>query len=100
LDERGHLVEPAEKPDKKDDRDRYADQPEQKTSTQGCLLRFARWQSNVASKFKFPFAPAIGLPRSIDLWSKAAEDCTLSDQCWRSCGSGLLPLAEQTKGQS
>jgi hypothetical protein len=41
LDERGHLVEPAEKPDKKDDRDRYADQPEQKTSTQGCLLRFA-----------------------------------------------------------
>jgi hypothetical protein len=41
LDERAHLVEPAKKPDKKDDRDRYADQPEQKSSTQGCLLRFA-----------------------------------------------------------
>jgi hypothetical protein len=26
LDERGHLVEPAEEPDEKDDRDRYADQ--------------------------------------------------------------------------
>ena len=33
LDRRGHLVEPAEEPDEKDDRDRYADQPKQKTST-------------------------------------------------------------------
>jgi hypothetical protein len=38
LDERGHLVEPAEGPDEKDDRDRYADQPKQKTSTHNFLL--------------------------------------------------------------
>jgi hypothetical protein len=29
LDERGHLVEPAEEPDNKDDRDGYTDQPQQ-----------------------------------------------------------------------
>src|SRR5262249_40189664 len=52
-------------------------------------------QANVASKFKFPFSPAIGLPRSIELWSKVAEDCTLSDQwSWRT------RLGEQTKEQS
>src|SRR5215831_564464 len=68
LDERAHLVEPAKKPDKKDDRDRYADQPEQKTSTQAVSSDSLVAQANVAFGFKFPFAPAIGLPRSIDLW--------------------------------
>jgi len=41
LDERGHLVEPAEEPDNKDDRDGYTDQPQQKTSTHSFLLY--RW---------------------------------------------------------
>jgi hypothetical protein len=41
LDERGHLVEPAEEPDEKDDRDGYTDQPQQKTSTHSFLLY--RW---------------------------------------------------------
>jgi hypothetical protein len=41
LDERGHLVEPAEGPDEKNDRDRYADQPKQKTSTHNFLLLVA-----------------------------------------------------------
>jgi hypothetical protein len=38
LDERGHLVKPAEDPDKKDNRNWYTDQPEQKTSTHDFLL--------------------------------------------------------------
>ena len=46
LDERGHLVEPAEGPDEQDDRDRYADQPKQKTSTHSFLLSVAS-QPNV-----------------------------------------------------
>jgi hypothetical protein len=38
LDGRGHLVKPAEDPDKKDNRNWYTDQPEQKTSTHDFLL--------------------------------------------------------------
>jgi hypothetical protein len=38
LDRYGHLVEPAEDPDEKDDRDGYTDQPQQKTSTHSFLL--------------------------------------------------------------
>jgi hypothetical protein len=58
LDERDHLVEPAESPDEKDDRDRYADQPKQKTSTHNFLLLVAS-QPNVGSKLRFhAFDPA------------------------------------------
>jgi len=45
LDDRGHLVKPAESPDKNDDWNRYADQPKQKTSAHGFLL-FVISQSN------------------------------------------------------
>jgi hypothetical protein len=45
-------VEPAEGPDEKDDRDRYADQPKQKTSTHNFLLLVAS-QPNVGSELKF-----------------------------------------------
>jgi hypothetical protein len=47
LDERGHLVEPAEEPDEKDDRDGYTDQPQQKTSTHSFLLY--RWFSHLTA---------------------------------------------------
>jgi hypothetical protein len=47
LDERGHLVEPAEEPDEKDDRDGYTDQPQQKTSTHSFLLY--RWFPHLTS---------------------------------------------------
>jgi hypothetical protein len=38
LDERGHLMESAEGPDKKNDWNRYADQPKQKTSSHNFFL--------------------------------------------------------------
>ena len=47
LDERGHLVEPAEEPDEKNDRDGYTDQPQQKTSTHSFLLY--RWFPHLTS---------------------------------------------------
>jgi len=52
LDRRGHLMKAAEEPDEKDDRDRYADQPEQKTSTHNSLLLVSS-QPNVGSELKF-----------------------------------------------
>jgi hypothetical protein len=52
LDRRGHLMKAAEEPDEKDDRDRYADQPKQKTSTHNFLLLVAS-QPNVGSELKF-----------------------------------------------
>ena len=48
-----HLVKAAEEPDKKDDRDRYADQPKQKTSTHGFVLLVIASQPNVGSELKF-----------------------------------------------
>jgi hypothetical protein len=41
-----------EEPDEKDDRDRYTDQPKQKTSTHNFLLLIAS-QPNVGSELKF-----------------------------------------------
>jgi hypothetical protein len=38
LDELGHLVKSAEQPNQKDDRNRDADQPQQKTAAHGVLL--------------------------------------------------------------
>src|SRR5262249_16017075 len=43
------LVEPAEDPDEKDDRDGYTDQPQQKTSTQAVSSDSLVAQTNVAS---------------------------------------------------
>ncbi len=64
LDERGHLVEPAEGPDEKDDRDRYADQPKQKTSTHNFLLLVAP-QPNVGSELKFRARSQTGSARRV-----------------------------------
>jgi len=50
LGERGHLVKPAEDPDKKDNRNWYTDQPEQKTSTHDFLLVSVVSQLNVGSE--------------------------------------------------
>ena len=52
LDRRGDLMKAAEEPDEKDDWDRYADQPKQKTSTHNFLLLVAS-QPNVGSELKF-----------------------------------------------
>ena len=57
LDRRGHLMKAAEEPDEKDDRDRYADQPKQKTSTHNFLLLVAS-QPNVGSELKFHARPS------------------------------------------
>jgi hypothetical protein len=51
LDNRGHLVEPAEDPDEKDDRDGYTDQPQQKTSTHSFLLY--RWFTLLTAALNF-----------------------------------------------
>jgi hypothetical protein len=52
LDRRGHLMKAAEEPDEKDDRDRYTDQPKQKTSPHNSLLLVSS-QPNVGSELKF-----------------------------------------------
>jgi hypothetical protein len=52
-DELNHLAEPAEKPDEKDDREWYADQPEQKTSTHSLSPPIRLLPTNVAPGFKF-----------------------------------------------
>jgi hypothetical protein len=62
---RGHLMKAAEEPDEKDDRDRYADQPKQKTSTHNFLLLVAS-QPNVGSELKFH--------------ARSQPQCTLANQ--------------------
>jgi hypothetical protein len=62
-------VESAERPDEKDDREGYTDQPEQKTSTHNFLL-FAGSPPNVMSKLTFPACRQVCRP----------EDCTVADQ--------------------
>lgn len=57
-------MEPAEGPDEKDDRDRYADQPKQKTSTHNFLLLVAS-QPNVGSELKFHARKAARLVRTL-----------------------------------
>ena len=92
-------MKPAEKPDEKDDREWYADQPEQKTSTHS-LFPPIRLQANVASGFKFLSAPAICLQIDRTL-VYGADDCTLSDQRRRRARwTRLVPAWEQTKEQS
>jgi hypothetical protein len=61
-------VESTERPDEKDDRKGYADQPEQKTSTHDFLLLAGF--SNIVSELKFPRAQ-----------TKFADhvDCTVAD---------------------
>jgi hypothetical protein len=65
-------VKAAEEPDNKDDRDRYADQPKQKTSTHGFLLLVIASQPNVGSELKFhgPNHPTVRLPTNV---TKAAN---------------------------
>jgi hypothetical protein len=58
---RGHLMKAAEEPDEKDDRDRYADQPKQKTPTHNFLLLVAS-QPNVGSELKFHARSNVRLP--------------------------------------
>jgi hypothetical protein len=60
-------VKAAEEPDKKDDRDRYADQPKQKTSTHGFVLLVIASQPNVGSELKFqgPNQPTVRLPTNV-----------------------------------
>src|SRR5215831_8480232 len=53
LDKHGHLVEPAEDPDEKDDRDGYTDQPQQKTSTH--RFRQYRWLLHLTAALKLKF---------------------------------------------
>src|SRR5215813_8936353 len=54
--------------------------------------------ANVASRFKFPFAPAIGLPRSIDLWVQGRRGLyafrpmleELADAAWGGANQGAI----------
>jgi hypothetical protein len=62
-------VKPTERPDEKDDREGYTDQPEQKTSTHNLLL-FAGTPPNVISELTFPARREFSGP----------EDCTVTDQ--------------------
>jgi hypothetical protein len=59
-------VKPTERPDEKDDREWYTDQPEQKTSTHNFLL-FAGSPPNVISELTFLGADKFADPRTVRL---------------------------------
>jgi hypothetical protein len=74
-----------EEPDEKDDRDRYTDQPKQKTSTHNFLLLIAS-QPNVGSELKFhgPSRP-VATPRMAGQYgTTSVRDQTL---VWRVAAS-------------
>jgi hypothetical protein len=77
---RGHLMKAAEEPDEKDDRDRYADQPKQKTSTHNFLLLVAS-QPNVGSELKFH--------------ARSQPQCTLANQVNKGRRSAYLSDEER-----